>query len=105
MTLARLTAALVLFAAPAAMAEDLVFAFHNQTDLVVTEFYASPTDVGEWEEDILGADVLGSGESLEITIADGRSQCDYDLRTVFSDGQVIEEAVNLCELGAYTVHN
>jgi hypothetical protein len=89
--------------ATTASAEDLVFTLNNNTDYTLMEFYASPTDVSNWEEDILGADVLGTGQSVQITIADGRSTCDYDLRMVFDDGDIVEDAANLCETGSYTV--
>jgi hypothetical protein len=89
--------------ATTASAEDLVFTLNNNTDFTLMEFYASPSDVSNWEEDILGADVLSSGQSVQITIADGRSACDYDLRMVFDDGDVVEDAANLCETGSYTV--
>ncbi len=102
----RLAATALLAAAPViAVAQDLTFAFNNQTDLTVMEIYASPTDVESWEDDILGVDVLGAGETVSVTIADGRDRCTYDMRTVFSDGQVLDEQVNICELGSYTVNN
>jgi hypothetical protein len=91
------------FSAPA-FAEDLVFALNNKTNGALTEFYASPVNVGNWEDDILGADVLPAGESVNITIADGRAVCEYDLRSVFEDGQTVERKnLNLCETGSYTI--
>jgi len=87
-----------------AAAEDLEFELSNDTSGVITEFYASPSDVGDWEEDILGADVLGAGESVTITIADGRTQCEYDMKFVFDDGsETTVAAEDLCETGSYTI--
>lgn len=87
-----------------AFAEDLVFMLHNRSSYTVMEFYTSPYDVGDWEEDVLGDDVLGAGESTRVTIADARSQCEYDLRFVFEDGDVIERGgVDLCDTGSYTL--
>ncbi len=99
---AAVSAALV-GGAGAARAEDLVFMLDNQSSYAVVEFYASPTDVNDWEEDILGRDVLPSGQATRVTIGDGRSQCDYDLRIVFEDGDSIEDSANLCDTGSYTV--
>lgn len=101
---AALAAGLCLLA-PAALAEDLVFMLDNQSSVTVSEFYASPADVGDWEEDILGQDVLPAGSSVRITIADGRSQCDYDLRIVAEEGQILEDTVDLCAMGSYTVRD
>lgn len=102
-TLAAASLALMAASAPA-FAEDLELTLSNESSYVVVEFYASPSDVGDWEEDILGTDVLGSDESVEVTIADGRTQCDYDLRFVFDDGDVVDRGgVDLCETESYTL--
>lgn len=96
---------LLLLASQTALAEDLTFKVTNGSNTVLTEFYASPTGVNNWEEDILGVDVLNPGESADITIADGRGTCTYDLLSAFSDGDKVEEAgVNLCDTGSYTIH-
>lgn len=88
----------------AAQAEDLVFMLDNQSSYDVVEFYASPVEVRHWEEDILGTQLLPSGDAVRVTIGDGRTVCEYDLRVVFNDGEVLEEgAVDLCETGSYTV--
>ena len=90
--------------APPAFAEDLVFMLDNQSSGAIQEFYASPVGVDNWEEDILGTDILGSQEAARITIADGRSVCEYDLRIVLDSGEEMEEgAVDLCVAGSYTV--
>jgi hypothetical protein len=102
---ASLAFALVAFSTTAA-AEDLVFTLNNHSTFSVIEFHASPNDVANWEDDILGQDILAAGDSVEVTIADGRGQCEYDLRFKFEDGDVIERpGVNLCDTGSYTLTN
>lgn len=81
-----------------AMAEDLNFTLRNATSSPLTEFYASPPSTNDWEEDILGIDVLDPKERAQITIADMREDCRYDLRAVFDDGEVVEKRkVDLCD--------
>jgi hypothetical protein len=75
----------------------------NQSSDPIREFYASPSDVESWEDDILGSDILGVGEAARVTIADGREQCEYDVRLVFESGDVLEDTADLCETGSYTV--
>ncbi|MFU0503129.1 hypothetical protein [Pseudaminobacter sp. NGMCC 1.201702] len=90
----------------AAQAEDLVFTLTNGTNSVLREFYTSPTGVEDWEEDVLGRDVLNPGESVDITIADGRRVCEYDMRFEFtqdSDLDTTTDTQDLCELGSYTI--
>ncbi len=91
------------FAAPV-VAQDLEFTLHNKTSFDVVAFYASPKGVADWEDDILGTDLLSSRDSIRITIGDGRSQCAYDLRFEFEDGDTVERSgVDLCETGSYTL--
>lgn len=85
------------------LADGLVFMLDNQSSYDVHEFYTSPTSVDNWEEDILGADVLPSGDAIRVTIADGRDVCEYDVRVVFEDGDVLDDVTNLCETGSYTI--
>lgn len=101
--LATFAAAAFICMSATAHAEDLVFMLDNQSSYVISEFYASPVDVEDWEQDILGEDVLDAGSAARVTIADGREQCDYDLLIVFEDGDSTEDTTNLCETGSYTV--
>jgi hypothetical protein len=85
-----------------AQQEDLSFTVVNRTGSALQDFYLSPTGLSDWEDDILGRDMLYSGESATISVEDGRRTCLYDLRGVFADGEVLEDyRVNLCDLVTY----
>ena len=91
--------------AGAAKAEDLLIVLKNETGSVLDTFHTSPVGVDEWEDDVLGSQVLAPGESIEITIADGRDVCEYDMRFEFQ-GDELETTVDtqdLCALGEYTI--
>jgi hypothetical protein len=93
-------------AAGSAWAESVTFTLSNGTDDTLIEFYASPPDTQEWEEDILGDEVLGPDESVRITIADGREDCQYDFLAVFEseDGETYElehSSVSVCDGEVY----
>ena len=95
------------FFTTAAQAEDLVFTLTNGTGSVLTRFFTSPVGVDDWEDDVFGEHVLQPGESVKLTIADGRTQCEYDMRFEFQEGSGLdttEDSQNLCELGSYTIH-
>ena len=98
--------ALVVFASVGVAGEPVTFHLNNGTDFVMMEFYASPPSEDDWEEDILGADVLEPGETVEITINDGRDDCLYDFLAVFSDGEdsveLMHEEVEVCDGESYT---
>ena len=100
-----LAAAVLCLAGTAAQAEDLVFTLINGTNSVLNNFHASPVGVNSWEDDIFGANALAPGDSMEITIADGRSVCEYDMRFEFQ-GDALEtttDTQDLCALGEYTI--
>lgn len=101
------TLAALLASAVTSQAEDLVFTLTNSTNSTLERFYTSPTGVDQWEDDVFGQDVLSPGDSIEITIADGRSVCEYDMRFEFSedsDLDTTEDTQNLCEMGSYQIH-
>jgi hypothetical protein len=61
------------------------FILHNSTGATIRELYISPVSTNEWEEDVLGADVLPHGESAEITF-DASDEAMWDLKIVNTDG-------------------
>lgn len=100
-------AALVLSVGASQAADDLVFALINKTSGTLERFYTSPTGVDNWEDDVFGDDVLEPGESMKITIADGRRTCKYDMRFEFTEEssfEDMEDTQDLCAMGSYTIH-
>jgi hypothetical protein len=54
--------------------------------------------------DVLGEDTIAPGTTDEITIADGSTQCVYDMRFVMDDGaEAIEKGIDVCKLSSYTL--
>jgi hypothetical protein len=98
--LAMLTALLV--AAPAC-AEDLVFDLINNSSVALNQLYVSAHGANTWEGDILGTDTLASGETVSVTIADGKNTCNYDLRFVAEDGSKLERNADLCKMPSFTL--
>ena len=98
-------AALLLTVLPsAALAEDLVFTLTNNSSFAVKSLFTSPTDVENWEEDVFGEQYLPAGNFVDVTIGDGREQCVYDMKFVLEDdSEFVEQGVDLCELGEYTL--
>lgn len=96
-------AAAALVATPA-LAEDLHFQVHNNTNQTITELYVSTISTNSWEENILSGDV-DPGEDVNVSIEDGETVCHYDVKVVFETAQKIYKNQNLCDLdgGAYNV--
>jgi hypothetical protein len=89
-------------AAPATAQEDRHVKIINTTQTTMREFYASNVNRTNWEEDILGQDVLPPGQSVTINIDDGSGMCLYDFKAVFTDGDVvIRNRINVCQISEY----
>ena len=98
-------AALVMSAGLAlpAMAQDIQYELINASSLTLMEFYTSSASDPNWGPDILGADVLPAGSTGFVSITDGGSACAYDIRMVFDNGASLEDTVDICALGSYTI--
>jgi hypothetical protein len=86
-------------AAPAGDATNQNFTINNNTGHVVVTLNVSPSNENTWGEDILGRDVLANGESAQISFPRGETQCLWDIRATYDDGDTTDaRGVNLCEL-------
>jgi len=100
--LTAIAAVLLVTAAPAALAANRVVTINNKSSYQIQEFYASNTGTNDWEEDILGVDVLRPGESVDVDIDDGTGYCKFDFRAVFIDGdEAVKHNVNVCEIAEF----
>ncbi len=101
-----MASAVLVALASASKADDLIFNLKNGTNSTLTHFYTSPVGVNDWEGDVFGNQVLDPGETIKITIADGRRVCNYDMRFEFQDSDDLDtttDTQNLCELSTYTI--
>jgi len=85
-------------------ASDQDFALVNQTGVTIDKLYVAPHDSDDWEEDILGADTLANGETLEIKFHRAEKAPIWDLRIEDKQGNSIEwENLNLLEISKVTL--
>ena len=89
-----LVAALLFSTSTHAGTQDFVLV--NSTGVVIYELYISETKNDDWEEDVLGDDVLDTGGRLTVTFS-GRDACFWDMLAVDGDGNTVTwTALNLC---------
>ena len=81
-----LASAFMLTGMTAAQASDADFSLRNKTGYQIDEVYVSPTDADDWEEDILGENVLENGSEVPITF-NRQKQSHWDLKVVFKGGR------------------
>lgn len=87
-----------------AQQSKLDFTLLNRTGVVIMELYVSPDEANDWEEDVLGRDVLKHNESVDITFSRGEKSCDWDLMIKDEDGDEIEwDSLDLCAASHITL--
>ena len=86
-----------------ALALDRRVTIENETGFTIVEFYGSNSGEQDWQEDILGEDMLPSGQSVVIDFDDATGYCMFDFKAVFDDGEeLVREGVNICEVASIT---
>ncbi|MDB5623084.1 MAG: hypothetical protein JWR39_1647 [Devosia sp.] len=94
--------ALLAISVTSTVALDRRVQINNKTSYDIVRFHASNTGTRSWEEDVLGKDILRSGESVLVNIDDGTGYCRYDFLAVFDDGdEVVSSDNNVCELSEF----
>lgn len=93
---------LLLAATSGASALNRHVRIHNSSSAAIEKFYASNVGTNDYEEDILGSDVIDSGDTWDINIDDGTGYCKYDFLAVFDDGSKAKKNnVNVCEVSDF----
>jgi hypothetical protein len=76
------------------------FSVVNATGHVVMTLNVSPSSESEWGPDILGAEVLQPGQTGQVVFDRAESQCAYDIKVTYNDGDTSEmRNINLCQVG------
>lgn len=76
----------------------------NESGRTIQHFYATNSGVSKWGRDLLGQDVIPSGQRYIFNFDDGTGYCIFDFRAVLDNGRPIERyRVNVCEYAAWTV--
>ncbi|MBR7620867.1 argininosuccinate lyase [Phenylobacterium sp. 20VBR1] len=82
-----------------AVAGDQDFTLVNATGYTLNQVFVSPTRAKDWEEDVLGRDVLADGDRTEITFSRDTDACLWDLKVVYDNGESAEwDALSLCKI-------
>jgi len=77
----------------------------NKTGYDISHVYVSPTKTDDWEEDVLGKDILSDGDEWEIKFNRSTKTCKWDLKVVYADdsSSAYWRAIDLCKVGKITV--
>ena len=84
---------------------DQDFTLVNATGVTIDEFYVSPVSVNDWQEDVLGIEVLEDGEEVAVKFSRDEEACAWDLMIKDKEGTEIHwENIDLCEHTRITLH-
>jgi hypothetical protein len=98
--------ALLVAAVPAAAAEAKQdFVVVNKTGYDIKELYVSPSKSDDWQEDVLGEDLLSDGDSWNIKFTRATRTCKWDLKVVYSgdDSTAVWNNIDLCAIARVTI--
>jgi hypothetical protein len=84
---------------------DHVLWVENQTGKAIHGLHISPVESDDWEEDVLGDDLLPHGERVEIHLSGyNEDQCLFDLLATNPDGTSwVLPAIDLCRIFSVTL--
>jgi hypothetical protein len=92
------------FAAVPALAGTQDFTILNNTGYPIEEVYVSASSKDDWEEDVLGRDILGEDERTKIRFDRDEDACLWDLKVVYDDGESSEwQGINLCKVSVVSL--
>lgn len=98
-------AAALLLAAGPALAADQDFTLKNKTGYTIASVYVSAAKTTDWEDDVMGKDVLEDGESVDISFPKRASACKYDLKVIYDDKDEAEWGnLDLCTISTVELH-
>lgn len=86
---------------------NLDFLLVNKTGYDISEIYVSPTKIKDWGEDIMGRDILASGESVEISFDTEETARKWDIYVTWvgydSDEDVYWTGFDLSKISKITL--
>jgi hypothetical protein len=92
-----IAASLLLAASPLAAQGQQDFTLVNRTGYDINEVYVAPSASDDWEEDVMGRDILEAGQSVDIGFSPKEKTCIYDVKVVYTDGEEAQwDRFDLC---------
>ena len=100
-----LVCALFLAAFSTTYAAKQDFLLVNKTGVDIQEVYVAPHGSEEWQEDVMGRDMLVNGQSVKINFERQIKGKVWDLKVVDKDGKAsVWQNLNLTEISKITLH-
>ncbi len=81
------------------------FTLVNKTGYALSEVYVSPSKADDWQEDILGRDVMDDGVEYDISFSRLDKSCYWDLKVIYhdDDSSAVWHDIDLCSVSRITI--
>ncbi len=80
------------------------FTLNNRTGYQIDEVYVSRSSSRNWGGDVMGADSLDNGRSVNITFSAPDNVCHWDMKVRYNDGdEATWNGLNLCNINKVTL--
>jgi len=104
LVLMLMVVAFILPLASTAEAGTQDFTLVNASGVDVFRLFISESATNDWEEDVLGDDVLLDGERIDVQFS-GRDACLWDMMvTDADDDSLVWSGINLCQASVVVLH-
>ena len=81
------------------------FLLVNKTGVDIQEVYVAPHSSDEWQDDVMGKDMLVNGKSVKIHFERETKTKEWDLKVVDKDGKAsVWQNLDLLEISKVTLH-
>ena len=95
----------LLTAISSSYADKQGFLLVNKTGVDIQEVYVAPHSSDDWEDDVMGKDMLVEGKSVKINFERENKIKVWDLKVVDKDGKAsVWQNLNLLEISKVTLH-
>jgi len=102
---AAMAVALLSASAPAISQGRQNFTLVNETGYDIAELYVSPSNAADWQEDVLGENILEDGDEFEVRFQRSTRTCLWDIKVVYDDDDSSAEwgDIDLCKVSEVTI--
>ena len=61
------------------------FTLVNKTGYALSEVYVAPSKSDDWDQDVMGRDIVDDGEAVDISFDHADKSCKLDLKVIYQD--------------------
>ncbi|MEQ8816798.1 MAG: argininosuccinate lyase [Thalassobaculum sp.] len=81
------------------------FTLVNNTGYALSEVYVSPSKADDWQDDILGRDIMDDGVEFDISFDRADKSCFWDLKVIYHDdnSSAVWQGIDLCTVSVITI--